>query len=99
MGHKHTELEILEIMCKTNFHDKSLEFLDNGRDRKNLYLPWQSQQLIRKKQFFSQSPQRYRKMADETPPANVLHPKLVIGTLPEHTMSKDKNSKKYNFLF
>ena len=39
MGHKNTELEILEIICKTNFPDKSLELLDNGRDRENLSLP------------------------------------------------------------
>ena len=59
--------------------------------------PWPSQQLKSKKQFSSQSPQRYRKMADETPSAKVLHLKLVIGTLPEYTKSKDKYSKKYSF--
>ena len=106
IGHKHKELEDLEIIRETHSQDKSLELLENGKDRDELSLPLANSTINEEETVIQPIILKMQENGlakvelvapNETPPAKVLHTKLGIGTSPEHAKFEDKNCIKYSF--
>ena len=99
-------IEDLETICKSQCHIKTLELLENFKDRDELSLPLANSTINEEETVIQPIILKMQENGlakvelaapHETPPAKVLHPKLGIGTSPEHAKFEDKNCIQYSF--